>query len=119
MASAGQHQVHGVAVLVVVFINSTLPAPPVPAPKGLTSLCGSRSLSCTDLINNFYQPLAQEISRGWAGDGGAGGGRRGQGGKEAGGVDSGWEGGCRFRRRGVGKGLSITFQQHKTGGHTS
>lgn len=34
--------------------------------KGLTSLCGSRSLSCTDLINNFYQPLAQEISRGWA-----------------------------------------------------
>lgn len=34
--------------------------------KGLTSLCGSRSLSCTDLINNFYQPLAQEISREWA-----------------------------------------------------
>ncbi|CAF95153.1 unnamed protein product, partial [Tetraodon nigroviridis] len=37
--------------------------------KGLTSLCGSRSLSCTDLINNFYQPLAQGISRGWAVEG--------------------------------------------------
>lgn len=43
--------------------------PPTLALKGLTSLCGSRSLSCTDLINNFYQPLAQEISRGWAVEG--------------------------------------------------
>ncbi|KAI9520160.1 hypothetical protein NQZ68_020055 [Dissostichus eleginoides] len=48
------------------------PTPPTPALKGLTSLCGSRSLSCTDLINNFYQPLAQEISRGWAGGCGVG-----------------------------------------------
>lgn len=30
---------------------------------------------------------------------------------------SGWEGGCRLRRRGVGKGLSITFQQHETGAY--
>lgn len=52
-----------------VFFYLALAAPPTPALKGLTSLCGSRSLSCTDLINNFYQPLAQEISRGWAGGG--------------------------------------------------
>lgn len=84
----------------VVFIG--LLQLPILARKGLTSLYGSRSLSCTDLINNFYQPLAQEISRGWAG---AGGGR--QGGGRLG-------GGWRFRRRGVGKGLSITFQQHET-----
>lgn len=54
---------------VVFFFYLTLAAPPTLALKGLTSLCGSRSLSCTDLINNFYQPLAQEISRGWAGAG--------------------------------------------------
>lgn len=45
--------------------SSSLQLTPTSALKGLTSLCGSRSLSCTDLINNFYQPLAQEISRGW------------------------------------------------------
>lgn len=70
----------------VVFIG--LLQLPILALKGLTSLYGSRSLSCTDLINNFYQPLAQEISRWWAG---AGGGR--QGGGRLG-------GGWRFRRRG-------------------
>lgn len=57
-------------LLFTVFFYLPLAAPPLPPQtpvlKGLTSLCGSRSLSCTDLINNFYQPLAQEISRGWA-----------------------------------------------------
>lgn len=65
----------------VVFIG--LLQLPILARKGLTSLYGSRSLSCTDLINNFYQPLAQEISRWWAG---AGGGRQG-GGRLGGGVE--------------------------------
>lgn len=63
-----QHQTNTVVVgffsLVVLYL--ALAAPPALALKGLTSLCGSRSLSCTDLINNFYQPLAREISRGWA-----------------------------------------------------
>lgn len=63
--------------VVFFFFYLTLAAPPTLALKGLTSLCGSRSLSCTDLINNFYQPLAQEISRGvgwgWVGVGGGGG----------------------------------------------
>lgn len=83
------------------------PLPPAPALKGLTSLCGSRSLSCTDLINNFYQPLAQGISRGWAGEGMRWG--RAQPGRGV--VARGGEG---WGRRGVGKGLSITFQQHET-----
>lgn len=91
------------------------PPPPAPALKGLTSLCGSRSLSCTDLINNFYQPLAQEISRGWAGAGV--GGVEGEDRDGGGGGMAGREGGCRLRRRGVGKGLSITFQQHETGAY--
>lgn len=75
VALAAQHQTNRVG-----FFYLALAAPPTPALKGLTSLCGSRSLSCTDLINNFYQPLAQEISRGWAGGG------------EGVGVRSGWEG---------------------------
>lgn len=71
MTLAVQHQTNRVVVFVVLvfFFYLTLAAPPTLALKGLTSLCGSRSLSCTDLINNFYQPLAQEISRGWAGAG--------------------------------------------------
>ncbi|KPP64878.1 hypothetical protein Z043_116740 [Scleropages formosus] len=35
------------------------------AVKGLTSIGGARSLSCTDLINNFYQPVARDICGGW------------------------------------------------------
>lgn len=38
-----------------------------PALKGLKLLYRSGSLSSTDLINNFYQPLAEKkISRGWS-----------------------------------------------------
>lgn len=38
-----------------------------PALKGLKLLYRSGSLSSTDLINNFYQPVAEKkISRGWS-----------------------------------------------------
>lgn len=79
MALAAQKPTNRAVVFVVVVFISLLQHPPhTPVLKGLTSLCGSRSLSCTDLINNFYQPLAQEISRGWAGAGGGCGGVRGE-----------------------------------------
>lgn len=66
-SETSQHPFEQTCCCVCFFLLFFHPSPAAtPALKGLTSLCGSRSLSCTDLINNFYQPLAQEISRGWA-----------------------------------------------------